>query len=274
MADSDRNGAEGKGKPGSASGKAQKGVGSRDSRRASRNKNLTSALPDRGKDRALEVRAAETLQEQKETSFTPQEQAVIDLQAQGLSFANIGRLGRVSVDGRKKSIVSTRTIRRWRATKPEFKEESEKALNSYIESCAQEALRFVRSMRKLRGISDKVLDDADKILTEPDRDKRDGMYKRLRIYLRHAAVKVHSMNSEVRTTLNIAGRRLNGWQENAETDQEVIVFDWSPEWRGGRAMEGDPGQGAAAAAARARWQKIRAKAERARTLPGGDGDAS
>ncbi len=250
---------------GKPAGKALKPntAGGKDNRLQKANRNVSRSLSDRVKEEKQEKEVARGLaEEQLQKAFTPQEQAVIDLHAQGLSFRTIGRMGKTfgekdSLGHKKRYLLpSQSSIRRWRAERPEFKEESEKALNTYIESCAQEAMRFVRSLRKLRGVSDSVLDDADKLAKEKDAGKRDALFKKLNIYLRHAEVKVRSINCEVRNTLDIAGRRVASWQEGNAEAGEVIVFEPYGGWVPTNILKGSPGQGPEGEAAAERWKAI------------------
>jgi hypothetical protein len=244
-------------------GKKPKGAGGKNNRAMKANKNIATSLPDRVKEGKQEKEVSRGLaEEQLQRAFTIQEQAVIDLHAEGLSFRTIGRMGKTfgerdSLGHKKRYLLpSQSSIRRWRAERPEFKEESEKALNSYIDSCAQEAMRLVRSLRKLRGVSDDVLEDADKLIAEKDAGKRDAIFKRANIYLRHAEVKVRSINSEVRNTLDIAGRRVAIWQEGNAEAGEVIVFEPYGGWVPTNLAKGGPGQGPDAEAAVERWKAM------------------
>lgn len=253
-------------------GKLQKGstTGGRDSKRAARNKNLTQELPDRGKEAALEAEVVKSLEERKESAFTPQEQEVLRLRAQGWSFYRIRKFGEKARKGAGKGthfIIPTH-VDRLRRERPEFREESDKRYDEYVEDKAENVLRLAAQMKRQRGLSEEVLRDADKMLHEKDPGKRDAMYKRCLIYLQHGWRRARAIYDETGRDLQVASVRIpDKWSERNEGEREVIVHEVYGGWIPVRTVTGIPGQGPEAEEARKRWQKIREEAAR------GDADA-
>jgi len=212
-------------------GKAQKGQGGKDSKLAKRNKNVTAALSDRVKEDALAAEVTKQMEE-VETSFTPQEQAILQLRRMGWSFERIRRFGEKERKGRgeKHSLIPSH-IERLRETRPEFEEEAQKKYNRYVEDKAEEVLRLASRMKSQRGLSDKVLDIADRLLKEKDPQTRDAIWKWCQIQILHGTRKVQAIHNEVGRDLQVAAARVSDkWGPNAEADREVIVFEPHGGW--------------------------------------------
>ena len=221
---------------GKVQGKAQKGQGGRDSKLTKHNKNVTSSLTDRNKEAKMEAEVSKQLSSVEETVFLPWQIRVIELQAQGWSFAKIieeGEKKRKEIKGnqtwgRNKIILPSRkTLFKATSDQPGFKEACERAFVFAVDAEAQRTIELAKSLDEIAGLEAMNLVNA--------RDKR------------------------IQRTMQIAGRIMpDKWGEQAESEREVIVFEpyggWLPT---ARATSGDPGQGTEAEEARERWKKMR-----------------
>lgn len=219
-------------------GKKSKGEGSKDAKRSKTNKNLTSALPDRAKEAALEDAAAKSLSE-RETVFEPWQRQVIRLQSQGWSLTaiiNKGIEARRNVKGGKGNrrgyarLPGVTKLFESLRERPEFRETCRTAFAFSVDAIAQETLLLFRSLDQIPGLK--------------GRDLVDARYKR------------------GIGTLNVAGRIVPGvWGEQSDVEREVIVMEVGGGWIPTRTISGVVGQGREAEEAAERWKKLRADAK-------------
>ena len=218
-------------------GKPQKGAGGHDSRLTKRNKNVSSALPDRQKEakEVAEVSAGIALEG---TAFLPWQNQVIELQLQGWSWEAIiqrGMQARANIKAGKRKdtrwarIPARRQFFEALKTQPGYKEACTYAFNFSIEGLAQETPRLTREL--------------DQVPDLKGRDLVDAKYKR------------------ILASLNIAERRLASWQRDQQGETEVIVFEPYGGWIPTNTIKGSPGQGAEAESAAERWRKMREEAK-------------
>ena len=227
---SDKTGPQPKGKP-------QKGAGGHDAKLTKRNKNVSSALPDRQKE-AKEVAEVSGQMAEQGDNFLPWQRAVIELQLQGWSFEAIIRKG---MEARQNVRAGKRKEMRWakiparrqffQALKdqPGYKEACTYAFNYAVECLAQETIGLTREL--------------DQVPDLKGRDLVDAKYKR------------------ILASMNIAERRLASWQRDQQGETEVIVFEPYGGWIPTNTIKGSPGQGAEAESAAERWRKMREEAK-------------
>jgi predicted flap endonuclease-1-like 5' DNA nuclease len=249
--------------------KKQTGQGSKDSKLTKRNKNVTSALPDREKE-AREVADVSERMAAVETVFEPWQKRVIDLQAQGWSFARIIEAG----ENRRKQTGTARPGRRvvelpsrqtlFESTRehPEFKETCERAYAFAVDSEAQRGLELSVSL-------DKEHEDLLRILKKPP--KVDGLDPAGKALLMSKFMEsripvtrdlVNARDKRIQRTLQIAGRiHPDKWGEQATSEREVIVFEPYGGWVPTNTLKGSPGQGGEAESAVERWKKMREEAK-------------
>jgi hypothetical protein len=215
-----------------------KGPGSKDSKLTKHNKNVTSNLTDRKKEQALEAEVIKEMADVQETVFAPWQRQVIELQLQGWSFEAIIRRAmqaRQNVkSGKRKDIRWARIPARRQffdalRNQPEYREACQYAFNSAVESLAQETVALTRELDQVAGLK--------------GRDLVDAKYKR------------------ILASLNIAERRVTGWQRDADVDMEVIVFEAHGGWVPTNRVVGSAGQGDEAETARGKWEKMRKEAQ-------------
>jgi len=219
-------------------GKKQTGQGSKDSRLAKRNKNVSADLPDRKKEAQLEADVNREMKDIQIDVFKPWQKAVIELQLQGWDFESIIRKG---MEARQNVKAGKRKDTRWAhiparrqffealREQPGYKEACNYAFDFSVESLGQETVRITRALDQVEGLK--------------GRDLVEAMYKR------------------ILASLNIAERRLPGWQKDQQGDREVIVFEPYGGWVPTNVIKGSPGQGPEAEAARERWKKMREQAK-------------
>ena len=218
--------------------KKQTGQGSKDSKLTKRNKNVTSALPDREKE-AREVADVSERMAAVETVFEPWMERVIELQSQGWSFEKIIEEGEKirkemkgnATWGRNKVLLPSRkTLFVGVREHPEFKETSERAYAFAVDGEAQRSLELAKSLDQIPDLKPGELVNA--------RDKR------------------------IQRTLQIAGRiHPDKWGEQATSEREVIVFEPYGGWVPTNTLKGSPGQGGEAESAVERWKKMREEAK-------------
>jgi hypothetical protein len=218
--------------------KKQHGQGSKDSKLEKRNKNVSSALPDRQKE-AKEVSEISAAMSEQETVFEPWQLRVIELQSQGWSFEKIIEAGEKARKEKKGKatwgrgaviLPSRKTLWKATTTRPEFKEICEKSYAFAVDAEAQRTLELSKSLDQIPDLKPSQLVEA--------------RYKR------------------IQTTLTIAGRiHPDKWGQLATSEREVIVFEPYGGWLPTNTIKGAPGQGAEAESAAERWRKMRQEAK-------------
>ena len=215
--------------------KKQHGQGSKDSKLEKRNKNVSSALPDRQK-QAKEVAEISAGLAEQETVFLPWQLNVIKLQSQGWSFEKIIEHGekRRRETGRPHPTriiwPSRKLLYQTMGQRPELREACDKAFAFAVDAEAQRTLELAKSLDSIADLKPYELVQA--------RDKR------------------------IQRTLQVAGRIMpDKWGELAQGDREVIVFEPYGGWLPTNTIKGSPGQGAEAESAAERWRKMRQEAK-------------
>ena len=72
---------------------------------------------------------------------------------------------------------------------------------------------------------------------------------------------VEAKYKRILASMNIAERRLSGWQRDQQGETEVIVFEPYGGWVPTNTLKGSPGQGGEAESAVERWKKMREEAK-------------
>ena len=219
--------------------KPQKGQGAKDSKLTKRNKNITSSLPDRNKERQLEADVNREMKDLQETIFEPWMQRVIELQSAGWSFERIIREGEkkrketgTARPGYRKDVLlpSRKLLYTTLHDRPELAEECDKAQRFASDSFAQEN----------RELADTL-------------DEREGLKPFEWVQARHRRIR-HRYHHAARLYPD-------KWGEQSTSEREVIVFEPYGGWQPTNTIKGAPAQGAEAEAAAERWRKIREAAK-------------
>lgn len=229
--------------------KKQHNQGSKDSKLTKRNKNVSTALPDREKEAREVADVSKRMGDMTEIVFEPWQKQVIELQLQGWPFEAIikrGEEARAAIRAGNRERKHTRWARIpcrqlfFEALKqqPGYKEACVYAFNFAVEGLAQEAVVVTRELDQVKYADGKPL---------AGRDLVEAKYKR------------------ILASMNIAERRLSGWQRDQQGETEVIVFEpyggWVPTNTGRLADGRIIGQGPEGESAAERWKKMREEAK-------------